>query len=82
MATANAKLGSDIKSAKIALKVCRTQVTKSITKFEQAGKDLQKNEQGSKAKKLRLAASLLENLEILQTKVKKIPPTIRENDIR
>ena len=42
MAIDNAKLGSDIKSAKLHLKVCRTQVTKSITKFEQAGKDLQK----------------------------------------
>ena len=50
MATDNAKLVSDIKSAKIALKVCRTQVTKSITKFEQAARDLQKNEQGPKAK--------------------------------
>ena len=72
MATANAKLGSDIKSAKLHLKVCRSQVTKAITKFEQAGNDLEKNEQGSKAKKLRLAASMLESLEILQTKVKKM----------
>ena len=72
MAADNAKLVSDIKSAKIALKVCRTQVTKSITKFEQAAKDLQKNEQGSKAKQLRLAASLLEAHEILRAKVKKM----------
>ena len=72
MATDNAKLVSDIKSAKIALKVCRTQVTKSITKFEQAARDLQKNEQGPKTKQLRLAASLLEAHEILRTKVKKM----------
>ena len=76
MATdSNAKLVSnniDIKSAKIALKVSRTQLTKSITKLELAAKDLQKNELASKAKQLRLAASLLEAQEILKTKVKKM----------
>ena len=72
MATANAKLGSDIKSAKIHIRVCRSQVTKAIKQFESSGAELQKNEQGSKAKKLRLAAGMLESLEILQTKVKKM----------
>ena len=62
----------DIKSAKIALKVSRTALTKSITKLELAAKDLQKNELASKAKQLRLAASLLEAQEILKTKVKKM----------
>ena len=72
MALDNVKLVSDIKSAKIALKVSRTQLTKSITKLELAAKDLQKNELASKAKQLRLAASLLEAHEILKTKVKKM----------
>ena len=61
MATNNAKIVSDIKSAKIALKVCRTAVTKAITKFENAAAELQKNEQGPATKQLRLAASLLAN---------------------
>ena len=69
---ATAKLGSDIKSAKIHVRVCRSQVTKAIKQFESSGAELQKNEQGSKAKKLRLAAGMLESLEILQTKVKKM----------
>ena len=72
MATNNAKIISDIKSAKIALKVCRTAVTKSITRFQNAAADLQKNEQGPTTKQLRLAASLLEAHEILKTKVKKM----------
>ena len=69
---ATAKLGTDIKSAKIHVRVCRSQVTKAIKQFESSGAELQKNEQGSKAKKLRLAAGMLESLEILQTKVKKM----------
>ena len=69
---ATAKLGTDIKSAKINLRVCRSQVTKAIKQFENSGAELTKNEQGSKAKKLRLAARMLENLEELQTKVKKM----------
>ena len=72
MATGNAKIITDIKSAKIALKVCRTAVTKSITRFQNAATDLQKNEQGPTTKQLRLAASLLEAHEILKTKVKKM----------
>ena len=69
---ATAKLGTDIKSAKINLRVCRSQVTKAIKQFENSGAELTKNEQGSKAKKLRLAARMLENLEELQTKVEKM----------
>ena len=69
---ATAKLGTDIKSAKINLRVCRSQVTKAIKQFESSGAELTKNEQGSKAKKLRLAARMLENLEELQIKVKKM----------
>ena len=52
---ATAKLGTDIKSAKINLKVCRGQVTKAIKEFESSGAELDKNDQGSRAKKLRLA---------------------------
>ena len=62
----------DIKSAKINLKVCRSQVTKAIKQFESSGQELNKNEQGTKAKKLRLAAQMLESLEELKTKVKKM----------
>ena len=69
---ATAKLGTDIKSAKINLKVCRGQVTKAIKEFESSGAELDKNDQGSRAKKLRLAARMLENLEELQKKVKKM----------
>ena len=42
----------DIKSAKINLKVCRSQVTKAIKQFENSGQELNKNEQGTQAKKL------------------------------
>ena len=69
---ATAKLGTDIKSAKINLKVCRGQVTKAIKEFESSRAELSKNDQGSRAKKLRLAAGMLENLEELQKKVKKM----------
>ena len=62
----------DIKSAKINLKVCRSQVTKAIKQFESSGQELNKNEQGTKAKKLRLAAQMLESLEELKSKVKKM----------
>ena len=58
----------DIKSAKINLKVCRTQVTKAINHFENTGKELEKNEQGTQAKKLRLSAQLMESLEDLKSK--------------
>ena len=69
---ATAKLGSDIKSAKISLRVCRSQVTKAIKEFEHSGAELNKAKEGSKAKKLRLAARMLENLDELQKKVKKM----------
>ena len=78
MATAN--LGADIKSAKISLRVCRSQVTKAIKEFEHSGAELNKAKEGSKAKKLRLAARMLENLDELQKKVKKME-TANENTI-
>ena len=51
---ATAKAATDIKSAKINLKVCKSQVTKAIKELESSG-----------AKKLRLSARMLENLEEL-----------------
>ena len=69
---ATAKVATDIKSAKINLKVCKSQVTKAIKELESSGAELDKNDQGSRAKKLRLSARMLENLEELQKKVKKM----------
>ena len=69
---ATAKVATDIKSAKINLKVCKSQVTKAIKELESSGSELDKNDQGSRAKKLRLSARMLENLEELQMKVKKM----------
>ena len=62
----------DIKTARLHLTVCRTQVTKAINHFEKTGKELEKNEQGTQAKKLRLSAQLMESLEDLKSKVKKM----------
>ena len=69
---ATAKVATEIKSAKINLKVCKSQVTKAIKELESSGAELDKNDQGSRAKKLRLSARMLENLEELQMKVKKM----------
>ena len=66
------KLGLDLKTAKLNLRVSRTAVTKSISEFEKSGAELDKNMDGSKAKKLRLAATVIENLEKVAAKVKKM----------
>ena len=65
------KLGLDLKTAKLNLRVSRSAVTKAISEFEKSGAKLDKNVDGSKAKKFRLAATHLENLEKLVAKIKK-----------
>ena len=57
------KLGLDLKTAKLNLRISRSAVTKSISEFEKSGAELDKNMDGSRAKKLRLAATHLENLK-------------------
>ena len=66
------KLGLDLKTAKLNLRVSRTAVSKATKEFEKSGAELDKNVDGSKAKQLRLAATHLENLEKLVAKVKKM----------
>ena len=43
------KLGLDLKTAKLNLRVSRTAVTKSISEFEKSGAELDKNMDGSRA---------------------------------
>ena len=66
------KLGLDLKTAKLNLRVSRSAVTKAISEFEKSGAELDKNVDGSRAEKLRLAATHLENLEKLVAKIKKM----------
>ena len=66
------KLGLDLKTARLNLRVSRSAVTKAISEFEKSGAELDKNVDGSKAKKLRLAVTHLENLEKLVAKIKKM----------
>ena len=69
---ATGKLGLDLKTAKLNLRISRTAVTKSLSDFQKSGAELDKSMDGSKAKKLRLAATMLENLEKVVNKVKKM----------
>ena len=79
---ATAKLGgADIKSAKISLRVSRGQVTKALKELKESGAELNKATDSSKAKKLRLAARMLENLDELQKKTKKMEKAT-ENTIK
>ena len=62
----------DFKSAKIALKVTKSALTKASSEFESSCKDIQKNAEAAHIKKVRLAASVMENLENVNQKVKKM----------
>ena len=62
----------DFKSAKIALKVTKSAVTKASTEFENSCKEIEKNSEAAHTKKVRLAASVMENLENVNLKVKKM----------
>ena len=73
MATTAKLGGADLKSAKIKLRVSRGQVTKSLNELKESGAELDKAKDSSlSAKKLRLAARLMENLEELRSKTKKM----------
>ena len=62
----------DFKSARIALTVSRTALTKAEKEFETNCKDIQKNSDASHIKKVRLAACVMEVLEGINQKVKKM----------
>ena len=62
----------DFKSARIALTVSRTALTKAEKEFETNCKDIQKNSDASHIKKVRLAACVMEALEGINQKVKKM----------
>ena len=64
--------GLDLKSAKIQLKVTKSALTKASSEFETACKDMEKNSDAAHSKKVRLAASVMENLENVNQKVKKM----------
>ena len=53
----------DFKSARIALKVTKSAVTKAEKEFEINCKDIQKNAEAIHIKKVRLAASVMESEE-------------------
>ena len=62
----------DFKSARIALTVSRTALTKAEKEFETNCKYIQKNSDASHIKKVRLAACVMEALEGINQKVKKM----------
>ena len=64
--------GADLKSAKIKLKSSKGTVTKALNEIKESGSELEKAENSSNAKKLRLAARLMDNLQELHSKVKKM----------
>ena len=62
----------DFKSAKIALKVTKSALTKASSEFENSCKDIQKNAEAVHIKRVRLAASVMESLDNVNQKVKKM----------
>ena len=62
----------DFKSARIALTVSRTALTKAEKEFEINCKDFKKNSEASQTKKVRLAACVMESLEGVNLKVKRM----------
>ena len=64
--------GLDFKSAKIQLKVTKSALTKASSEFESACKDMEKNSDAAHTKKVRLAASVMENLENVNQRMKRM----------
>ena len=62
----------DFKSARIALTVSRSALTKAEKEFEINCKDIQRNSDASQTKKVRLAACVMEALEGVNLKVKRM----------
>ena len=62
----------DFKLAKIALKVTKSALTKASSEFENSWQDIEKNSEAAHTKRVRLAASVMENLENVNQKVKKM----------
>ena len=64
--------GLDYQSAKIQLKVTKSALTKASSQFESAYKDLDKNIDAAQTKKVRLAASVMKNLENVNQRIKRM----------
>ena len=64
--------GLDFKSAKIQLKVTKSALTKASSEFETSCKDMEKNSDAAHTKKVRLAASVMENLENVNQRMKRM----------
>ena len=67
-----AEMKLELKTAKLALKVSRSSLTKANTEFNMACQELDKNKEAQKTKKIRLAATLIECLEVLNTWIRKM----------
>lgn len=66
------KVKLDLKTAKLALKVSRTALTKAVSEFDWACQELDRNKDTAKTRKIRLAATLIDTLESLNMRVKKM----------
>ena len=68
-------MAPDLKSAKLGLKISKGALTKAIGDFEKAVENLKKDKDiatVTMGKKIRLAAGVMENLELMSLKMKKM----------
>ena len=62
----------DLKTAKLALKVSRSALTKANSEFDWACQELDKHKDAAKTNKIRLAVTLMDCLETLNMGAKKM----------
>ena len=64
----------DLKTAKLCLKVSKAGLTKAISEYERAGEQFEKNKDAAvaRSRRVRLAATLIEALDTINLKVKKM----------
>ena len=69
-----ASVKMDLKTAKLSLKVSKVGLTKAISEFERVGEQFEKNKDAAvaRSRKVRLAATLIEALDTINLKVKKM----------